>query len=208
LVQANRQDQSVSRYDSLDDLVGYCRLSANPVGRMVLEIFGMATPERTAWSDAVCTALQLVEHWQDVAEDAVTGRVYLPQADMGRFGVTDQELLPPPTDYVDRRKRGAPGGSSASCRALMAFESARARRMLEDGTPLVASLPGRLRFAVAGFVAGGHAALDALAVVDFDIFADTPRPAPRRFAGHLGRLLLGARPATGAARTVASRETV
>jgi squalene synthase HpnC len=189
LVQANRQDQTVSRYETFDDLVGYCRLSANPVGRSVLAIFGYATPDRLAWSDSVCTGLQLVEHWQDVAEDAIVGRVYLPMDDMRRFGVQVEELVPPPTSYVDRLRPGAPGGASLPSRALMAFEVARARRWLDDGVPLVASLNGRLRVAVAGFVAGGQAALDALAAFDFDIFADPTRPAKGRFFARLVRLL-------------------
>ena len=201
LVQANRQDQAVSRYETFEDLVGYCRLSANPVGRMVLAIFGFATPERTAWSDTICTALQLVEHWQDVAEDAIVGRVYLPLDDMRRFGVSVDELVPPAADYVDRRKRGAPGGASVESRALLAFEAARARRTLDEGSPLIASLEGRLRFAVAGFVAGGHAAIDALAALDFDIYADPTRQSPLRFAVHLGRLLREAyKPTTEGAR--------
>jgi len=104
---------------------------------------------------------------------------------MRRFGVSEEELLPPPVSYVDRRKRGAPGGSPAVCRALMAFEAARARRLLEAGSPLVSSLTGRFRVAVAGFVAGGHATLDALARVDYDIYAETPRPQGHRFARHL-----------------------
>jgi squalene synthase HpnC len=189
LVQANRQDQTIFRYESFEDLVGYCRLSANPVGQTVLSIFGYATPDRLAWSDSICTGLQLVEHWQDVAEDAIVGRVYLPQHDMRRFGVKVEELNPPPTDYVDRRRPGAPGGASFESRAMMAFEAARARQWLDDGTPLVASLRGRLRVAIAGFVAGGHAALDALATLDFDVYADPRRPAPQRFVAHLARLL-------------------
>jgi len=198
LVQANRQDQSVARYQTFEQLVGYCRLSANPVGRMVLEMFGVATPQRIAWSDNICTALQVVEHCQDVAEDAIVGRAYLPSDDMERFGVSVEELVPPPASYVDRRKRGAPGGASPRCRALVAFESARARRMLDDGAPLIASLHGRLRFAVAGFVAGGHAALDALASVDFDIYAGPALPTRSRLVSHLARLLVGAycRPTT------------
>jgi squalene synthase HpnC len=189
LVQANRQDQLVTRYETFEDLVGYCRLSANPVGRMVLAIFGVATPERTAWSDSICTALQLVEHWQDVAEDAIVGRVYLPQEDMRRFGVSAEELVPPETGYVDRRRRGAPGGSTPACRALLAFEAARARRILDEGSPLVTSLNGRLRLAVAGFAAGGHAALDALAALDFDIYAEPARPTLPRFGARLARLV-------------------
>lgn len=194
LAQANRQDQAVSRYETFGELVDYCRLSADPVGRMVLAIFGVATPARVAWSDKICTALQLVEHWQDVAEDAIVGRIYLPQEDLTRFGVKADELVPPPVaarGYVyDRPHPQRPSwGSSAECRALMAFECARARRLLEEGEPLVEDLHGRLKIAIAGFVAGGHAALDALAAIDFDIYADTARPAPRRFALHLGRLL-------------------
>jgi squalene synthase HpnC len=189
LVQANRQDQVVSRYETFQDLVGYCQLSANPVGRMVLAIFGFATPDRIGWSDQICTALQLVEHWQDVAEDAIVGRVYLPMEDVRRFGVNVDELLPPPADYIDRSRRGAPGGASFAARALVAFEAARARRMLEEGTPLVASLKGRLRIAVGGFVAGGHAALDALAGLDFDIYANPSRPTTQRFVLQLVRLL-------------------
>jgi squalene synthase HpnC len=189
LVQANRQDQVVSRYETFEDLVGYCRLSANPVGRMVLAIFGVATPERIVWSDSTCTALQLVEHWQDVAEDAVVGRVYIPLEDMRRFGVSAEELVPPATGYVDRRRRGAVGGASSACRALLAFESARARRMLDDAIPLVASIRGRLGVAIAGFSAGGHAALDGLAALDFDIYAEPVRPAMPRFGAHLARLV-------------------
>jgi squalene synthase HpnC len=199
LAQANRQDQLVHSYESLDDLVGYCRLSADPVGRMVLAIFGVSTPERVAWSDRICTALQLVEHWQDVAEDAIVGRIYIPQEDLARFGVKPDQLVPPPvatrgwTPPTGRGRRSL-WGSSAECRALMAFECARARRMLESGEPLIASLTGRLRFAIAGFVAGGHAALDAMAAIDFDIYADTARPAPRRVGVHVVRLLAASLP--------------
>lgn len=191
LVQANRQDQAVSRYESFADLVGYCRLSANPVGRVVLDIFGAVTAERQRWSDLICTALQLVEHWQDVAEDAVVGRVYLPQEDLRRFGVANEQLAPPPVDRpgpvlaLGTSRWGAP----MALRSLMAFECARARDMLYQGSPLVTSLRGRFRVAVAGFVAGGLAALDALAATDFDPFADAARPAPFSFANHLARLL-------------------
>lgn len=195
LVQANRQDQVVSRYETLEDLIGYCRLSADPVGRMVLSIFGASTPERVAWSDKICTALQLVEHWQDVAEDAIVGRVYLPQEDLRRFGVDNDQLVPPPVDRPLLRSSLAATsrwGTPVVLRSLLAFECARARRMLDEGTPLVGSLRGRLRVAVAGFVAGGHAAIDELAATDFDPFADGRRPSGRRFARHLARLLASA----------------
>jgi squalene synthase HpnC len=190
LVQANRQDQTTSRYETFTDLVGYCHLSADPVGRMVLAIFGALTPERVAWSDGICTALQLVEHWQDVAEDAIVGRIYIPQEDLRRFGVTEDELVPPPGGYPGRRSPVGWGASTA-LRSLVAFECGRARHMLEEGGPLVASLPGRLRVAVAGFIAGGQAAIDALAALDYDPLADPARPTTGRFASHLARTLAG-----------------
>jgi squalene synthase HpnC len=189
LLQANRQDQVVDGYATFDDLVGYCRLSADPVGRMVLAIFGVSTAERVAWSDRICTALQLVEHWQDVAEDAIMGRTYLPQEDLRRFGVQPGDLVPPPVDRPVQRPGASRWGATGELRALIAFECARARSLLEEGSPLVASLHGRLRVAVAGFVAGGQAALDALATIDFDPFADPARPRTGRVAAHLSRLL-------------------
>ena len=95
LIQANRQDQVVSRYATFDDLVGYCELSANPVGRIVLHVFGAVTPDRLILSDRICTALQLAEHWQDVAEDLRAGRIYLPGEDLARFGVSEHDLAAP-----------------------------------------------------------------------------------------------------------------
>lgn len=194
LVEANRQDQRVSRYESFSDLVGYCSLSANPVGRLVLGIFDASTPERVEWSDKICTALQLVEHWQDVVEDATVGRVYLPQEDLRRFGVDVEELGRPALWRASPTNQGACNGPSTrpsqNCRSLMAFEVARARRLLNEGSPLVASLRGSLRVAVGGFVAGGHAALDAIGAAGFDISVEWARPAPRRFAWHLTRLLI------------------
>ena len=96
LIEANRQDQTVSRYATFDDLLGYCRLSANPVGRIVLHIFGAATAERERLSDLVCTALQLAEHWQDVAEDFARGRIYLPQEDWWRSAARKAIWSSPP----------------------------------------------------------------------------------------------------------------
>src|SRR5690606_5849436 len=85
LIAANRRDQEVTSYATIEDLYAYCELSANPVGHLVLYVFGAATPDRIALSDKVCTALQLVEHWQDVREDLRQGRVYIPESDMDRF---------------------------------------------------------------------------------------------------------------------------
>lgn len=162
LIAANRQDQRVSRYGTYDDLAAYCELSANPVGRLVLGITGTASPERIRRSDAVCTALQIVEHLQDVAEDLGRDRIYLPAEDMKRFGVTESDLA-------------APSGG-ASVRALIAFEAERARDLLREGTPLVGSVHGRLKLLLAGFVAGGRAALQAVAAADHDVLPGPPKP--------------------------------
>ncbi|MGY5138243.1 squalene synthase HpnC [Streptomyces nigrescens] len=162
LIEANRQDQRVSRYGTYDDLVAYCELSANPVGRLVLGITGTASPERIRRSDAVCTALQIVEHVQDVAEDLGRDRIYLPAEDMKRFGVTEADLA-------------APSGG-APVRALIAYEAERARELLNEGTPLVGSVHGRLKLLLAGFVAGGRAALQAVAAADHDVLPGPPKP--------------------------------
>lgn len=161
LIEANRQDQVVSRYPVYDGLLAYCRLSANPVGRIVLHVFGAATPEREALSDQVCTALQLAEHWQDVAEDFGRGRIYLPQEDMARFGVTEADLAGCQT----------PG----RVRELLVFEVERVRRLLDEGRPLVRTLSGWGRVAVAGYVGGGYAALDAIRRTGYDVLGGPPQ---------------------------------
>lgn len=171
LLEANRMDQAVSAYAAYPDLVAYCHLSADPVGHLVLAAFGQSTPERVAWSDRICSALQLVEHWQDLAEDVLAGRVYLPEEDLARFGVDHSEL-------VATAHRGGPAGPAL--RGLVAFEAHRAASLLREGEPLVGSLTGWARVSVTGFVAGGRAGLDALAASGFDPFAGPPRPARRR----------------------------
>jgi squalene synthase HpnC len=157
LIEANRQDQRVSRYESFEDLVAYCDLSANPVGELVLHVFGAATPERVRWSDSICTGLQLAEHWQDVGEDRGAGRIYLPLEDLRRFGVSEE------------LESGEP------FRKLMAFEVERAREVLREGLPLVRSLRGRRRLAIAAFAGGGFAALDAVERSGFDVLDRSPR---------------------------------
>jgi squalene synthase HpnC len=171
LIQANRQDQEVSRYQGFGDLVGYCRLSADPVGRIVLHVFGVFSPERAGLSDSICTALQLAEHWQDVAEDLQAGRIYLPAEDMASFGCTEEDLTQP--------------SAPPQVRALLAFETTRAREMLDRGAPLIGTLRGAARVAVAGYVAGGRAALAAIAAADHDVLRGTPRPRKQRLAAEL-----------------------
>lgn len=193
LIDANRRDQSRVRYATFDDLRGYCRLSADPVGRLVLGVFGVGGGEETRLSDSVCTGLQLVEHWQDVAEDAAAGRIYLPLEDMEAFGVTEADVLEAGTGPAEPGA-GAPGGpASARLRALLAFETVRARDLLETGAGLVARLSGRRRLAVAGFVAGGLAAADSLAERGYDVLAGPPRPRRTRVARHGLSLLAGRR---------------
>ncbi|MFG2812507.1 squalene synthase HpnC [Streptomyces sp. NPDC048410] len=162
LIAANRQDQLVTRYETYDDLRAYCELSANPVGRLVLAVTGTATPERVRRSDAVCTALQIVEHLQDVAEDLGRDRIYLPAQDMKRFHVQESDLTAP--------------SAGASVRALVAYEAQRARELLNEGAPLVGSVQGRLKLLLAGFVAGGKAAVRAIAAADHDVLPGPPRP--------------------------------
>jgi squalene synthase HpnC len=160
LIQANRQDQTVSRYESFEALLGYCQLSAAPVGELVLHVFGKATEERIALSDLVCAGLQVIEHLQDVVEDRRRGRIYLPQEDLRRFGCEEADL--------DR----AP--APPEVRALVAFEADRAAALLEAGPSLTATLSGRARPAVAGFVAGGRVALRGLERIGYDV--SRPRP--------------------------------
>jgi squalene synthase HpnC len=176
LIEANRLDQRKAAYLTFDELRDYCDLSANPVGELVLHVFGAATTDRIALSDRICTALQLAEHWQDVGEDFRRGRIYLPAEDLTRFGVDANEL--------------EAAAASPPLRELLEFEVDRARRILDEGTPLVRRLRGRARFAVAGYIGGGRAALDAIAAADYDVLRDTPRATrlrrARRTVGALG----------------------
>jgi squalene synthase HpnC len=169
LIEANRVDQVRTRYRTFGQLLGYCQLSAAPVGELVLHVFGAATPERIVLSDRVCAGLQIVEHLQDIAEDHARGRVYMPEEDLIRFGCNDEDLA---------------GEDSAGRRTLVAFESDRARRLLAAGAPLARTLSPRPRLAIAGFVAGGRTALDVLAT------GDDSRRVPR-FVYWLTRSALG-----------------
>jgi squalene synthase HpnC len=179
LVEANRIDQRVTRYETWDQLRRYCSYSADPVGRLVLGVFGAATSRRDALSDDVCTALQLVEHLQDIGEDHRRGRVYVPAEDLERFGCTDADLA-------------APSASPALHRVVV-YESDRARVLLRSGVALVADLSGGARLAVAGFVAGGLATLDAFSAADHDVLSVKRRPRPGQVARHVAGVLAAAR---------------
>ncbi|MFJ9351636.1 squalene synthase HpnC [Streptomyces sp. NPDC101237] len=177
LIAANRQDQLVTRYETYDDLLAYCELSANPVGRLVLAVTGTSTPERIRLSDSICTALQIVEHLQDVAEDFGRDRIYLPAADMKRFHVQEADLAGKIT--------------GASVRALVAYEAQRARDLLNEGAPLVGSVHGRLKLLLAGFVAGGRAAIEAIAAAEYDVLPGPPKPGKGRLLREVGVTLRG-----------------
>lgn len=178
LIAANRQDQVVQRYSSYDELLAYCELSANPVGHLVLHVFGQFTSARRELSDRICTALQILEHCQDVLEDLERGRVYLPQEDLDRFGVAESELKSPP--------------STTPVRALLAFETQRALRLLDDGAPLIPQLHGWARLAVSGYLAGGLATAKAIADANYDVLTSTPKPAKTATLSQWTRLLVTA----------------
>ncbi|MBO0869159.1 MAG: squalene synthase HpnC [Micromonosporaceae bacterium] len=175
LIEANRWDQKITSYQTYQDLLAYCALSAEPVGRIVLAIFhaagsggagsgavasGAAGAEAVTRSDRVCTALQIIEHCQDVAEDRRAGRVYLPREDMRRYGVTEADLDAP--------------AASPGLRRLIEFEADRAGALLAAGAPLVRSLHGWAKLAVGGYVAGGRAAIDGLRRVGWDVLSRPP----------------------------------
>ncbi len=121
-----------------------------------------ATPDRLRASDSICTALQIIEHTQDVAEDLANGRIYLPRHDMDAYRVTEADL--------------AQKTANTQVRDLIKFEADRARRLLDDGAPLVGTLKGAARLAIAGYVAGGRATLKAIEAGGYDVLRSTPRP--------------------------------
>jgi squalene synthase HpnC len=168
LIEANRIDQRKTRYESWDDVREYCTYSADPVGRLVLAVYGRdQDPNLVAMSDSVCTGLQLVNFLQDPPRDLALGRVYLPQESLRRFGVSDEELAGPLTEPVH---------------GLLRFEGARARELLEAGLPLRRALGGRPGMSVALYARGGLAALDALEKAGWDVFSSRPAPTRWTFA--------------------------
>jgi squalene synthase HpnC len=179
LLQANRIDQEKSRYETWADVREYCTYSAEPVGRLVLGVYGRGgEPELVELSDDVCTGLQLVNFLQDPPRDLALGRVYLPLEDLARFGVAEEELAGPLTERVE---------------ALLRFESARARPLLERGFPLADMLGGRPGLSVALYARGGLAALGALERAEWDVFTQRPAPTSATFARLAVLELLGRR---------------
>jgi squalene synthase HpnC len=185
LLSAFRQDVTTARYATFADLDDYCRRSANPVGRLMLALYGAQTDANASASDAICTALQLANFWQDVASDWRRGRVYLPQEDLARFGVAESQI--------------AQGLCDDRWRALMRFETARTRELFARGRPLLRALPLRLSLEIAAVVAGGERILARIDATGGDVFRSRPvlrgsdwaRVAARALASRAG--LSGAR---------------
>lgn len=172
LLDAFIQDIDQERYADFAELMDYCRRSADPVGRLLLHLFGHATPENLVRSDAICSALQLINHWQDVGIDAgknTNGRIYLPQDDMVRFGVREADVL--------RRIADAVPGDTAThnFRALLRFQVERARALMCSGASLGWDLPGRIGLEIRAIVAGGLRILDKIEAVDYEVFTRRPR---------------------------------
>ena len=160
LLAAFRQDQTVVRYETMQDVLGYCRYSANPVGRLVLYVCGYADEERFRLSDATCSALQLANFWQDVRVDYAKGRVYLPQADMRSFGVSDETI--------------EKGIATPEFRALLRHEVDYARGLFEDGLPLIGMVGRDLAVDLDLFSRGGLEILRAIERRNYDVLSVRP----------------------------------
>lgn len=160
LLDAFAQDVNKRRYAHFGEVMDYCRRSADPVGRLMLHLYGAALKEHVAWSDSICSALQLTNFWQDVAIDYRKERIYLPQDDMARFGVTESQIA----------AQDAGGGWPD----LLAFEIGRTRAMLQSGAPLAKRLPGRIGMELCMIVQGGLRILEKLEGVRGDVFRRRP----------------------------------
>ena len=160
LLDAFAQDVVQKRYADYPELLDYCRRSANPVGHLLLHLVGRTSAENLHRSDCICTALQLVNFWQDVAVDWQKARVYLPQTDLKRFAVTESEI--------------AAGRWSAEWAALLDFETERTRRLMREGAPLVHQLPGRMGWEIRLTVQGGLRILERIRLLRGDVFRQRP----------------------------------
>jgi phytoene synthase len=173
LLDAFSQDVVKKRYANFDEVLDYCRRSANPVGRLLLHLYQEATPTNEAYSDAICTSLQLINFWQDVAKDYAIGRIYLPQDEMARFGVTERHV--------------AEGRADAAWRELMQFQVQRARGMMKSGAPLGSILTGRIGLEMRLIIAGGNRILGKLENTRFDMFRQRPVLRPFDWVIMLGK---------------------
>ncbi len=173
LLSAFKMDVTVRRYETYEDLLTYCRYSANPVGRLILTLFGYRDEEFYRLSDSICTALQLANHWQDVAVDLAKDRIYLPQEDMRKFGVSEAWLTRQisPSPYL--REKGL-GDEGEKFQQLLSFEVARARELFAAGRALPEKVQGRLRWELRFTWQGGVRILDKIEKVGCDVFQHRP----------------------------------
>ncbi|HEU4751459.1 MAG TPA: squalene synthase HpnC, partial [Armatimonadota bacterium] len=177
LLDAFVQDQTVKRFPTYAEVEHYCTRSANPVGRLVLYLFGFRDAERQRFSDATCTALQLANFWQDVTLDWEKGRVYLPLEDLARFGVTEEQIS---------ARRFTP-----EFRELMRFEVDRARQLFAKGLPLVHMVPKRLRLDLELFTRGGETVLSLIEAQGYDVLSSRPALSRGKKAELILRRLVG-----------------
>ena len=160
LLSAFEQDVVKKRYQTFGELVDYSRRSANPVGRMLLHLYGEHDSRSLAQSDGICTALQLINFWQDVAVDWQKGRVYLPQEDLAKFNVSEEQIAAGKADFAFQR--------------LMAYQCNKAHNMLKAGSPLAKKLPGRLGFELRLIILGGQRIVHKLEENRYDVFNKRP----------------------------------
>jgi squalene synthase HpnC len=180
LLTAFRQDQSITRYESFDDLLGYCRYSANPVGHLVLYLCGYHDRERQLLSDYTCTALQLANFWQDVSTDFAKGRIYLPLEDLRRFGIGEDVI------------RG--NDNTSAFREMMKFEVERAREWFAQGLPLIAKVERELATDIELFSRGGQEILNAIVRQDYAVLGRRPSISKARKLALVARAALGQLP--------------
>ena len=160
LLDAFSQDVVKKRYNDFADLLDYCRRSANPVGNLLLHLYGEATPVNIAYSDAICTSLQIINFWQDVAKDYAIGRIYLPLDELAQYGVSEAQI--------------AQGSADDAWRALIKFQVDRAHNMMRTGAPLGSILTGRVGLEMRMIIAGGLRILDKLESAQYDMFRHRP----------------------------------
>jgi squalene synthase HpnC len=177
LLTAFRQDQTVTRYKSFDDLLGYCKNSANPVGHLVLYLCGYKDSERQLLSDFTCTALQLANFWQDVSVDYAKGRIYLPLEDLHRFAVSED-------DIAHRR-------NTSAFVEMMKFEVERAREWFRQGLPLIQKVSRELAVDIELFSRGGQEILNAIEAQDFAVLGRRPLISKPRKLALVARAALG-----------------
>jgi squalene synthase HpnC len=177
LLTAFRQDQSITRYETFNDLLGYCRYSANPVGHLVLYLCGYRDSERQLLSDYTCTALQLANFWQDVSADFAKGRIYLPLEDLRRFGVNEEMIRD--------------GDNSSAFSEMMRFQVERAREWFTQGLPLVAKVDRTLATDIELFSRGGQEILNAIERQDYAVLGRRPAISKARKLALVARAALG-----------------